>query len=97
MKDCHFRMTNYDPDNFTLHILKLAASQLPQANDKTEILLRKQCCKKVGRFVLVQTEIDLTLSEIELLAEASKLLEYFVTLSRQSSQSPPPAPPPRAP
>ena len=91
-------MTNYNPDNFTLHISKLAALQLSQANDKTEILLRKQCWKKVGqRFVLVQTEIDLTLSEIELLAEASKLLEYFVTISRQSSQSPPPAPPPRAP
>ena len=88
-------MINYDADNFTLHISKLAAFQLSQAN-KTEITLRKQCWKKVGqRFVHAQTEIDLTLSVSELLAEVSTLLEYFVTLSRQSSQSPPPAPTPR--
>ena len=32
------------------------------------------------RFVLVQTDVDLTLSESEFLAEASKLLEYFFVL-----------------
>ena len=75
LKHCHFRMINYDADNFTLHISKLAALQLSQAN-KTEITLRKQCWKKVGqRFVHAQTEIDLTLSDSELLAEVSKLLE----------------------
>ena len=90
-------MINYDLDNFTLHISKLAALQLSQASDNTEIIFKRQCWKKVGQgFALFQTENHVTLPEMELLAEASKKLEYFVALSRQYSQSPPPALPPRA-
>ena len=89
-------MNNYDTDKFTLRISKLASLHLSQTSVKREIILRKQFWKKVGpKFVLVQTEIDL-ISEVELLVEASKLLEYFISISQQSAQIPPPEPPPRA-
>ena len=90
-------MNNYDTDKFTLRISKLASLHLSQTSIKRENILRKQCWKKVGqKFVLVQTEIDLTISEVELLVEASRLLEYFISISQQSDQIPPPEPPPRA-
>ena len=48
------------------------------------------------RCVPVQTEIDLTRDEIELLIEAAKLLEHFVAISQQSNKTPTPEPPPRS-
>ena len=87
-------MTTNNLDNFTLHISKLATLQLINQNQKQEIILRKLCWKKVG--LPVQTEIDLTRDEIELLVEASKLLEYFVAISQQSNQTSTPEPPPRS-
>ena len=90
-------MNNYDTDKFTLRISKLASLHLSPTSIKREIILRKQCWKKVGqKFVLAQTEIDLTISEVELLVEASKLLEILNSISQQSAQIPPPEPPPRA-
>ena len=90
-------MTTNNLDNFALHISKLATLQLINLNQKQEIILRKLCWKKVGqRFLPVQTEIDLTRDEIELLVEASKLLEYFVAISQQSNQTSTPEPPPRS-
>ena len=90
-------MTSNNLDNFTLHISKLAALQFLNKNQNEEIILRKLCWKKVGlRCVPVQTEIDLTRDEIELLIEAAKLLEYFVAISQQSNKTPTPEPPPRS-
>ena len=48
------------------------------------------------RCVPVQTEIDLTGDEIELLIEAAKLLKYFVAISQQSNKTPTPELPPRS-
>ena len=90
-------MTSNNLDNFTLHISKLAALQFLNKNQNEEIILRKLCWKKVGqRCVPVQTEIDLTRDEIELLIETAKLLEYFVAISQQSNKTPTPEPPPRS-
>ena len=48
-----------------------------------------------GKTVIMKTEIDLTLSELELLCEAIKLLEYFLSISKSSSKFGPPKLPQR--
>ena len=90
-------MTSNNLDKFTLHISKLTALQLLNKNQNQEYILRKLCWKKVAqRCVPVQTEIDLTRDEIELLIEAAKLLEYFIAISQQSNKTPTPDPPPKS-
>ena len=82
-------MTNYDPNLFTLHISKLAAIQVIQNTNSSSIVLRKQCWKKLNeKFILVKTEIDLTLNELQLISEAAKLALYLcLLLKRLTSQS----------
>ena len=89
-------MTTYDPNLFTLHISKLAAIQVIQNTNSSSIVLRKQCWKKLNeKFILVQTEIDLTLNELQLISEAAKLPLYFLSASEEANKSTPPKVPGR--
>ena len=89
-------MTTYDPNLFTLHISKLAAIQVIQNTNSSSIVLRKQCSKKLNeKFILVQTEIDLTLNELQLISEAAKLALYFLSASEEANKSKPPKVPGR--
>ena len=64
-------MSCLDPNLLTLHVSKIASLYAKNNGDETEVILQKQCYKKVGgKTVIMKTEIDLTLSELELLCEA---------------------------
>ena len=89
-------MNSIDPNLLTLHVSKIAALCVKNNGDETEVILQKQCYKKVGgKTVIMKTEIDLTLAELELLCEAIKLLEYFLSITKASSKVGPPKPPQR--
>ena len=89
-------MSSLDPNLYTIRISKLAALHVVQKPDQTEITLCKQNYQRVGqRMVLVKTEVQLTYNEIELLAEAAKLVEHFSSISERASRSLPPIPPQR--
>ena len=81
-------MTTYDTNLLTLHISKLAAIQVIQ--NTSSIVLRKQCCKKLNeKFIPVQTEIDLTSNELQLLSKAAKLALYSLSASEEANKSKP--------
>ena len=86
-------MSCLDPNLLTLHVSKIASLYVKNNGDETEVILQKQCYKKVGGKTVMKTEIDLTLSELELLCEAIKLLEYFLSISKASCKIGPPKPP----
>ena len=89
-------MNSIDPNLPTLQVSKIAALCVKNNGDETEVILQKQCYKKVGgKTVIMKTEIDLTLAELELLCEAIKLLEYFLSIKKASSKVEPPKPPQR--
>ena len=89
-------MSCLDPNLLTLHVSKIASLSAKNNGDETEVILQKQCYKKVGgKTVIMKKEIDLTLSELGLLCEAIKLLEYFLSISKASSKIGPPKPPQR--
>ena len=88
-------MSCLDPNILTLHVSKIASLYV-KITDMKQVILQKQCYKKVGwKTVIMKTEIDLTISELELLCEAIKLLENFLSISKASSKIGPPKSPQR--
>ena len=77
-------MSCLDPNLLTLHVSKIASVYVKNNRDETEVILQKLCYKKIGgKTDNMKTEIDWTLSELELLCEAIQRLEYFFYIKSQ--------------
>lgn len=80
-----------DPNIFTLHLSKFATIHIQHEGNLVYACLRKISYKKMGqKTILVKTEIDLTLQELEILGEAIPVLCNFLSLAYTANQIPVP-------
>ena len=91
-------MATVSPNAFTVDLSKLTAISVVEKERSIEIFLTKQSYQKIGqRMVLTKSEISLTKSEFQLLAESVKFFDHFreLTVRAFSLNQPPPQPPKR--
>ena len=88
-------MTNFEPNHLTVNI-SIASVHAVKTENNVQIFLKKQCMSKVGsRFVITKSEIELSLTELELLSKTFRLISYFTNIADQAKSSLPPLPPAR--